>query len=536
MNTKDPSHAVAGKVPVVLIHPPVVKPCEPPAGVARLAGALRSHGVACAVFDANIEGLYDLLDRSAPSDDTWSRRALRHRDRHLQAMRSMSTYRRLDAYRRSVADIGRLLGRAGQESDILVGLADYHDRSLSPVRSIDLRRAARQPERNPFYRYYRENLLPRIIAAQPAVVGISINYLSQALCAFALIGLLKRVCPELTIMIGGGLITSWMRRPGWTGRWDELVDRMVAGPGETALLDAAGCMAAGKGYCPDYSDLSPNPYLSPGFILPFSASDGCWWRRCAFCPERSERRPFRPLPAATAVAQLRRLTVQTRPALIHLLDNAVAPVLLKALAARPPGAPWYGFVRIGPPLDDLDFCRRLAASGCVMLKIGLESGSQTVLDGLGKGVHLETASRVLRNLHQAGIAAYVYLLFGTPVEDETAAYRTLQFVADHHETIGFLNTAIFNLPLGSPDAEVLPVRDFYEGDLALYRDFDHPAGWNRSAVRRFVDKIFKRHPAVQAVLRRDPPVFTSNHAAFFSRSSDWFVSKKTVADKTRGIA
>jgi Radical SAM superfamily len=514
MNTKNPRHVEAEKAPVVLIHPPVVKPCEPPAGVARLAGALRSHGVVCAVFDANIEGLFDLVERPAPSYDTWSRRALRHRERHLLAMRSIATYRQLDAYRRCVADIGRLLARAGQETDVRVGLADYHDRHLSPVRSLDLRRAAMEPERNPFYDYYRENLLPRIVALQPAIAGISINYLSQALCAFALIGLLRRACPQLTIMIGGGLVTSWMRRPGWTGRWDDLVDRMVAGPGETALLDAAGGVAAGKGYCPDYGDLLARHYLSPGFILPFSASDGCWWRRCAFCPERAERRPFRALPATAAITQLRRLTVQTNPILIHLLDNAVAPALLKALVSRPPGAPWYGFVRIGAPLDDLDFCRRLAASGCVMLKIGLESGCQAVLDGLGKGVRLETASRVLSNLHQAGISTYVYLLFGTPVENETAAQKTLQFVADHHETIGFLNTAIFNLPLGSPDAETLPLRDFYEGDLALYRDFDHPEGWDRSAVRRFVDKTFKKHPAVQAILRRDPPIFTSNHAAF----------------------
>ena len=499
---------------IVLIHPPVVKPSEPPAGIARLAGALRDHEVACTLVDANLEGLCYLLARVQPAADTWSQRAHRHLDRHLKSLRASELYVRPDAYRRAVADVERLLGQCGPEG-VRPGLADYRDGRWSPVRSADLRAAAHQPERNPFYSYYMEGLLPRLAAVCPSVVGISINYLSQALCAFALIGVLRRARPGLKIMLGGGLITSWMQRPGRIDSLADLVDQVAAGPGEEPLLQAAGRHLSHGDGAPDYSQLRALPYLSPGFILPFSASAGCWWRRCAFCPERAERRPFQPLPHRRAAAQLRQLTEQTRPVLIHLLDNALSPGLLQALCCQPPGAPWYGFVRIAPPLDDADFCMRLATAGCVMLKIGLESGNQAVLDRLDKGVRLEMAARVLANLRRAGIAAYVYLLFGTPAEDEAAARDTLAFVAEHAATIGFLNLAIFNLPLGSPDAAGLALRDFYDGDLALYRDFEHPSGWDRAKVRRFVERVFKKHPLVQPIVRRDPPLFTSNHAAFF---------------------
>ena len=47
---------------VLLIHPPLVKPGEPPAGLAKLAGALHHHQVAFSVIDANIEGLRHLLN------------------------------------------------------------------------------------------------------------------------------------------------------------------------------------------------------------------------------------------------------------------------------------------------------------------------------------------------------------------------------------------------------------------------------------------------------------------------------------------
>lgn len=508
---------------VVLIHPPVVKPGEPPAGVARLAGALRAAGVGCAVIDANLEGLYFRLGHLLVGKDTWSRRAHRHLDDHLAVLRSADIGRQADRYRRAVADLGRLLDADGRVPDVRAGLADYRDARWSPLRSQDLCRAARNPERNPYFAYYEAQLLPRVADLQPAVVGISINFLSQALCAFALIGLLRRRLGAARIIIGGGLVTSWLRGGRAPAGVDEWVDRMVEGPGEAHLLQAMGHSGPTVPECgrrlPDYSDLAGQPYLSPGFILPFSAGDGCWWRRCAFCPERAEQRPFRPLPHSLAVGQLGLLAAATRPVLIHLLDNALSPALLKALAAHPPGAPWYGFARIGAPLDDPETCRRLAAAGCVMLKLGLESGDQAVLDRLQKGVALTTAARVLDNLRRAGIATYVYLLFGTPAEDEAAALRTLDFVVAHAAAISFLNLAIFNLPLASPDAADLTVRDFYPGDLAFYGDFVHPRGWDRSKVRRFLDRRFKRHPAIQPILRRDPPIFTSNHAPFFAAAS-----------------
>jgi hypothetical protein len=201
--------------------------------------------------------------------------------------------------------------------------------------------------------------------------------------------------------------------------------------------------------------------------------------------------------------------------LIHLLDNAIRPSLLRKMALNPPGIPWYGFTRISKDLTDPEFCLALKSAGCAMLKLGIESGSQRVLDELEKGIDLKMAADALKTLHQAGIATYVYLLFGTPPEQEPDAFQTLNFVIRHQEWIDFLNVAIFNLPAFGPDTEKLNTGDFYEGDLSLYRTFSHPSGWDRPKVRHFLDRVFKRHPAVAAILRCDPPFFTSNHAPFF---------------------
>ena len=501
---------------MLLVFPPVAKPCEPPSGIAKLAAALRSRGIACDVLDANLEGLLHLVQVPVQASDTWTRRAQKNLPRNLAALRDAATYRSLDRYSRAVNDLERLLAVTGSVSGARVGLANYEHKAWSPLRSADLLAAAERPEQDPFFPYFSKRLAERIEETGTRVVGFSLNYLNQALCTFAMIGHVRRRYPEMRIVIGGGLVTSWMRQAGWREPFRGLVDHCFAGPGEGPLLELHGVCGPPSGPdIPDYRALPLPAYLSPGLVLPYSGSSGCSWRRCSFCPEAAEENPYAPVPVPQALAEVRALAKEHQPALLHLLDNAVSPALLLALAADPPGAPWYGFARIGPELADLDHCRALKRSGCVMIKLGLESGDQDVLDAMRKGVDLATASKVLGNLRKAGIAAYVYLLFGTPAETEGSARRTLAFTVRHADAIGFLNLAVFNMPRCAREAQQYGTGHFYEGDLSLYTDFRHPGGWDRKRVRLFLEREFRRHGAVAAILRRDPPVFTSNHAAFF---------------------
>ncbi|MEJ2685111.1 MAG: radical SAM protein [Candidatus Sulfobium sp.] len=503
---------------MLLIHPPVAKPSEPPAGIARLAGMLARYGVEHAILDANLEGLLHLLGRSSPAEgtlDTWSKRAFRHRDRNLAALKSPGLYNNMDRYRRVVRDISRAIDQVSPPG-ISAGLVNYEDRDLSPVNSSDLLTAAGRPEINPFYPYFRARLYNLFRKREPAMVGVSLNYLSQALSAFSMMGFIKRDFPAVKIVLGGGLVTSWMSNPEWHSPFGGLVDHLVAGAGETRLPALLGLhVHEGETALPAYGFFPREGYLSPGFILPYSASTGCYWSRCSFCPEQAEGNPYLPLPTSRVTAELRGLAEETDPVLVHLLDNAISPSLLDAIIADNMPFPWYGFARIGPRLADLDFCVALRKAGCVMLKLGIESGDQDVLDEMRKGISVQTASVALKNLNRAGIAAYVYLIFGTPAETEASARKTLEFTVKHHRFIDFLNLAVFNMPLCGKKDHKIKTRKFYDGDLSLYTDFVHPKGWNRRRVRIFLESEFKKHPAVSAILKNDPPSFTSNHAPFF---------------------
>jgi radical SAM superfamily enzyme YgiQ (UPF0313 family) len=504
---------------MLLIHPPVAKPCEPPAGIARLAGFLRGHGCPCTLLDANLEGLLSLLTAPPEATGTWDRRACRNLITNLTAIRNPDLYTRPDRYQRVVADINRVLAMAGRPYEAAVGLANYQEVGRSPLKSSDLLLAAERPAENIFYRYFARRLPALLAEKKPELVGFSLNYLSQALGTFAMVGFLKKHYPGLSVVLGGSLVTSWLKNPAWDDPFAGLIDHLIAGPGEEPLLALLGgpreTAASQQHRPPDYSDLPRAAYLAPGFILPYAASIGCYWNKCSFCPEKAEGNPYLPLEPDLVLDDIGSLVEGTGPVLLHFLDNAISPALLKALAVRSPGISWYSFARISPLLVDVDFCRALRKSGCVMLKLGLESGDQGVLDAMHKGIDLAMVSQTLTALQKAGIATYVYLLFGTPAESIDAARRTLVFVARHNRAITFLNLAIFNMPICSPEAQTIAVSKFYAGDLTLYTDFTHPRGWNRKAVRRFLDQEFKRHPAVTPILRRDPPLFTSNHAPFF---------------------
>ena len=65
---------------------------------------------------------------------------------------------------------------------------------------------------------------------------------------------------------------------------------------------------------------------------------------------------------------------------------------------------------------DLDYYRDLAASGCVALNYGCESGSQRVLDAMDKGVTVAEMEQNFRDGAATGVEAYTNWIVGYPEE------------------------------------------------------------------------------------------------------------------------
>jgi hypothetical protein len=415
-------------------------------------------------------------------------------------------------------------------------LGDYVHGDLSEFSPGDLSHAASGKAGTIFSGYFRDALLPRVERMRPSGVAISVNYRHQILPAFELAGLLRRRLPGVPVYGGGGMFTSWRSSLRGMGLAFLPFDRVGFGPGESALAGVAGGASTGGDvffeegeaveFLPDFGFAPLREYLSPEPILPVASTRGCYWRRCRFCPEAvAPIHPYRAADAGTFPALLRELADRYGVRRFHLTDNAIPVAVLRSIAARGSmlrGVSWHGFARFERELLVPGFAPSLAAAGCSMLQLGLESGSQPLLDRMGKGTRVADASAILSNLSRAGIVSYVYVMLGAPGETEADAERTRTFLAEHAGEIGFLNLSILNLPReaswpGSGDGSRMRESGSLDDDLplGLYRRVPAGDGWGRTQARRFLQRRILGDPAIRSIAARTPPWFGDSHAVFF---------------------
>jgi radical SAM superfamily enzyme YgiQ (UPF0313 family) len=72
----------------------------------------------------------------------------------------------------------------------------------------------------------------------------------------------------------------------------------------------------------------------------------------------------------------------------------------------------------------------LAQSGCVEVWMGVESGSQSILDAMDKGIRVEQVGQARENLRRNGIRACFFLQFGYPGETWSDIQKTIQLVRE----------------------------------------------------------------------------------------------------------
>lgn len=66
-------------------------------------------------------------------------------------------------------------------------------------------------------------------------------------------------------------------------------------------------------------------------------------------------------------------------------------------------------------------------AGCNLLSMGIESGSQKILDKMGKKITLEQVQKSVSLVHRAGIQTYAYYVLGLPWETKETLKETFNF-------------------------------------------------------------------------------------------------------------
>ena len=236
-----------------------------------------------------------------------------------------------------------------------------------------------------------------------------------------------------TIEIGGGFPNT---------EWRQLSDQRLYEFCHEVAID--GHKDADK-YCPDFSDLPLEKYLSltemtnpmhrlwsQGRWNKMVMAHGCYWHRCAFCDTSLDYiGNYRAPKAATVVDHMERIMAQTGRTGFHFVDEALPPKLLGEVAEeilkRGLAVSFWGNIRFENAYT-AELCNLLAEAGMVAVSGGLEVASDRLLKLIDKGVTVQQTVDACRHLRDAGIMVHTYLMYGFPSE-------TLQESVDAHETV-----------------------------------------------------------------------------------------------------
>ena len=224
------------------------------------------------------------------------------------------------------------------------------------------------------------------------------------------------------------------------------IDKVIIGKGEVLLLEylkgklpetqrvftlkdlAPGVMESYTPALPDLSDYELNRYL----YLAAGASTSCIYN-CSFCNSRTFFGEFRKKDPAKVVDELATLLERHGHKMFFMTDALLNPVitdLSKEIIER--NLPVYldGYFCVDKQSENIDNVLLWRQGGFYRARVGTETGSQRVLDKIGKKVTPRQTAAVISNLAQAGIKTTTYWVIGHPGETEEDFQETLDLVTE----------------------------------------------------------------------------------------------------------
>lgn len=243
----------------------------------------------------------------------------------------------------------------------------------------------------------------------------------------------------------------------------EHADTVVIGEGEDAVPLLLEDLDSGRGLqriyrgglaknlenlpVPRWEDAAVADYCP--WVIPVQTSRGCR-NACSFCSTtRFQGAARRHRPVEDIVNELKTLQdkgILTRDKTVFFTDNnivsdtdhrrglrdtAYARSLFKAL--KPLNITWVGQGEIGVG-EDPELVSLMAASGCHMLLVGLETVVQDNLGRVGKSSNLvDSYVSSIRTLHNHGIALIGCFIWGFDQDTPGIFEETLRFIEEHIE-------------------------------------------------------------------------------------------------------
>jgi radical SAM superfamily enzyme YgiQ (UPF0313 family) len=321
---------------------------------------------------------------------------------------------------------------------------------------------------------------------------------------------IKRLRPGAHVVVGGPHATPLARE---MLAHHDAIDTIAVGESEDTFLELLGRLERGESPAglsgtayreggrvlvaperPAIEDLdalaSPHDYFDTHIVM---TSRGCPWR-CTFCgAEASWGRGYRAQSVGYVLDALERATARAPVKMIQIKDDTFTTnrkrviEICRGIRGRNLKMLWSCDTRVDVLGDEL--LREMRLAGCERLSLGVESGSQRILDAIDKKITVAEIVASSELAKKYGIKLRYYMMIGNRGETRETFDETLRFLqtARPHQYI-FAALSVYPgtrdydeaVRQGWLDAEFYFERDFQElkttfdasdEDTAFFRDW-----------------------------------------------------------------
>jgi len=328
-----------------------------------------------------------------------------------------------------------------------------------------------------FYTRLKRYVMDLLDREKPTVLGLSV-YGDTFPASLAAFGWAKDKHPSIKTVMGGGIFADQLA-PGspeldyFVKRTEGMIDKIIIGEGEALLLkflrgeldetrkvytlkdlhaledrggfhkkNAESYIDLSQVDIPDYRDFQLQYYPH----LAHYGARSCPYQ-CKFCSETVNWGKYRKKDVDQTVRELIQLHRRHSYQLFLLTDSSLNPIITRlARAFIKSGVTiyWDGFLRAEPPVCSTTNTLLWRRGGFYRAKLGLESGSQRVLDLMNKRITPRQSEDALASLAYAGIKTTTFWLLGYPGETEEDFRMTLDFLEKNRDCIYEADCNAFN--------------------------------------------------------------------------------------------
>ena len=278
--------------------------------------------------------------------------------------------------------------------------------------------------------------------------------------AYHIAAVLKEKTGVITVM-GGPHATAVPEEPLLNN-----IDFVVRGEGEVTIVELCdnykdpgkikgiSFLRGGK-----YIHNEARPYISELDLLPFPArhlfpplnlykgqqalgnrlpvgniltSRGCPYE-CTFCFKAVFGRHFRARSVDSIISEWKHLLREHKVKEISIIDDSFTTstervmALCKRILEEKLVIPWCCPNGIRVDNASFEMLSAMRKAGCYRVAFGVESGSQKILDSIGKKITLAQIEAAFKNARKAGIETTAFLMIGNLEEDRATIQQTINF-------------------------------------------------------------------------------------------------------------